>query len=90
VGREPASLGSPAYLSTTAPHLHMILRQNFWYLKMLFVIQTWQIYMIQVHNTYKHIYHKEYFLTLILAARAGNKLPNVYVFTEDQSKELKI
>ncbi len=29
-------------------------------------------------------------LTLILAARAGNKLPNVYVFTEDQSKELKI
>jgi hypothetical protein len=29
------------------------------------------------------------FLTLILAARAGNKLPNVYVFTEDQSKELK-
>ncbi len=25
-------------------------------------------------------------LTLILAARAGNKLPNVYVFTEDQSK----
>ncbi len=29
-------------------------------------------------------------LTLILAARAGNKLPNVYVFTEDQSEELKI
>ncbi|MFO0006460.1 MAG: hypothetical protein ACK559_35605, partial [bacterium] len=29
-------------------------------------------------------------LTLILPARAGNKLPNVYLFTEDQSKELKI
>jgi hypothetical protein len=29
-------------------------------------------------------------LTLILVARAGNKLPNVYVFTEDQSKVLKI
>jgi hypothetical protein len=29
-------------------------------------------------------------LTLILAARAGNKLPNVNVFTEGQSKELKI
>jgi hypothetical protein len=50
VGREPASLGSPAYLSTTAPHLHMIFEQNFWYIKMLFVIQTWQIYVhVQVH-----------------------------------------
>jgi hypothetical protein len=29
-------------------------------------------------------------LTLILAARAEKKLPNVYLFTEDQSKELKI
>ncbi len=44
-GREPASLRSPAYLSTTAPHFHMIYKQNFWYLKMFFVIQTWQIYM---------------------------------------------
>jgi hypothetical protein len=44
-GREPASLRSPAYLSTTAPHLHMINIQNFWCQKMFFVIQTWQIYM---------------------------------------------
>jgi hypothetical protein len=28
-------------------------------------------------------------LTLILVARAGNKLCNVYLFTEDQSKEQK-
>jgi hypothetical protein len=44
-GREPASLRSLVYLSTTRPHLHMINRQNFGYLKMFFVIQTWQIYM---------------------------------------------
>ena len=35
-GREPATLRSPAYLSTTAPHLHMINLQNFWYKKMFF------------------------------------------------------
>jgi len=55
VGREPAFLGSPAYLSTTAPHLHMTFGQNFWYLKMLFVIQTWQIYM-----KFRYIYLQTY------------------------------
>jgi hypothetical protein len=55
VGREPASLGSPAYLSTTAPHLHMIFGQNFWYLKMLFAIQTWQIYV-----KFRYIYLQTY------------------------------
>jgi hypothetical protein len=54
-GREPATLGSTAYLSTTAPHLHMICRQNFWYVKMLFVIQTWQIYM-----KFRYIYLQTY------------------------------
>jgi hypothetical protein len=54
-GREPASLRSPAYLSTTAPHLHMINVQNFWYLKMFFVIQTWQIYM-----KFRYIYLQTY------------------------------
>jgi hypothetical protein len=55
VGREPAFLGYPAYLSTTAPHLHMIFGQNFWYLKMLFVIQTWQIYV-----KFRYIYLQTY------------------------------
>ena len=55
VGCEPASLGSPAYLSTTAPHLHMIFGQNFWYLKMLFAIQTWQIYV-----KFRYIYLQTY------------------------------
>ena len=54
-GREPATLRSPAYLSTTAPHLHMIKMQNFWYLKMFFVIQTWQIYM-----KFRYIYLQTY------------------------------
>jgi hypothetical protein len=54
-GRKPASLRSPAYLSTTAPHLHMINVQNFWYLKMFFVIQTWQIYM-----KFRYIYLQTY------------------------------
>ena len=54
-GREPASLRSPAYLSTTAPHLHMVNVQNFWYLKMFFVIQTWQIYM-----KFRYIYLQTY------------------------------
>jgi hypothetical protein len=60
-GREPASLRSPDYLSTTVPHLHMIIEQNFGYLKMFFVIQTWQIYMKfrYIVYTYKHIYQKE-------------------------------
>ncbi len=49
------------------------------------------------HHVNKVTFHQKilshgliFCLTLILAARAGNKLPNVYVFTEDQSKELKI
>ncbi len=54
-GREPASLRSPAYLSTTAPHFHMKIAQNFWYLKMFFVIQTWQIYM-----KFRYIYLQTY------------------------------
>jgi hypothetical protein len=33
------------YLSATeATLIHMIIGQNFWYLKLLFVIQIWQIY----------------------------------------------
>jgi hypothetical protein len=55
VWREPASLRSPAYLSTTAPHLHIINVQNFGYLKMFFVIQTWQIYM-----KFRYIYLQTY------------------------------
>ncbi len=54
-GREPASLRSPAYHSTTAPHFHMLKVQNFWYLKMFFVIQTWQIYM-----KFRYIYLQTY------------------------------
>jgi hypothetical protein len=54
-GHEPASLRSPAYLSTTAPHLHMINMQKFWYQKMFFVIQTWQIYM-----KFRYIYLQTY------------------------------
>jgi hypothetical protein len=34
---------------------HMIIGQNFWYLKLLFVIQTWQIYM-----NFRYIYLQTY------------------------------
>ena len=74
VGREPVSLGSPAYLSTTAPHLHMIFGQNFWYLKLLFFIQTWQIYMnfryiyLQTHLS-KRVFFKLYIIRKDLTPR---------------------
>ena len=35
--------------------IHMIIGQNFWYLKLLFVIQTWQIYM-----NFRYIYLQTY------------------------------
>ncbi len=48
-GREPASLRSPAYLSTTAPHLHMINGQNFGYKNVFCHSNMTNIYEVQVH-----------------------------------------
>jgi hypothetical protein len=48
-GHNPASLRSPAYLSTTASHLHKINVKNFWYLKMFFYSNMANIYEVQVH-----------------------------------------
>ncbi len=66
-GREQASLRSPAYLSTTAPHLHMIYMNNFWCEKMFFVIQTWQIYMkFRYIYLQTHLSKRVFFLNCIL------------------------
>ena len=73
-GREPASLRSPAYLSTTAPHFHMINMQNFWSQKCFFVIQIWQIYMkfryiyLQTHLS-KRVFFKLYIMWKDLTPR---------------------
>jgi hypothetical protein len=73
-GREPASPRSPAYLSTTAPHLHMINIENFWCEKMFFVIQTWQIFMkfryiyLQTHLS-KRVFFKLYIIRKDLTPR---------------------
>ena len=73
-GREPASLRTPAYLSTTAPHLHMINIENFWCQKMFFVIQTWQIFMkfryiyLQTHLS-KRVFFKLYIIRKDLTPR---------------------
>ena len=73
-GARTRSLRSPAYLSTTAPHLHMINIQNFWCQKMFFVIQTWQIYMkfryiyLQTHLS-KRVFFKLYIIRKDLTPR---------------------
>ncbi len=70
VGREPAFLGSPAYLSTTAPHLHMNIRAKLLVSKNAFCHSNLEkICEVQVHIYYKHIYQKEYFLNCILCGK---------------------
>ena len=48
--------------------IHMIIGQNFWYLKLLFVIQTWQIYM-----KFSYIYLQTY-----LSKRVEGLTPRVF------------
>ena len=73
VGCEPAFLRSPAYLSTTVPHLHMILRQNFWYLKIFLLFKhgkfIWFRYIYLQTYLSKRVFFKLYIMWKNLTPR---------------------